>query len=90
MVYIWVDRIYIKAGLEKEKAALLVIIGALADGVENDSGTKAGYRESTEGWRCAKEPEATRHEMPPDRHLRWQPWLLGTLASVPDALEQPC
>jgi putative transposase len=28
VVYMWVDGIYVKAGLEKEKAALLVVVGA--------------------------------------------------------------
>lgn len=32
MVYQWADGIFVKAGLEKDKAALLVIIGALTDG----------------------------------------------------------
>ena len=31
VVYQWADGIYVKAGLEKDKAALLVIIGALED-----------------------------------------------------------
>lgn len=32
LVYLWADGIYVKAGLEKEKAALLVFIGALSNG----------------------------------------------------------
>jgi len=32
LVYAWADGIYVKAGLEKEKAALLVVIGAMSDG----------------------------------------------------------
>jgi putative transposase len=32
VVYLWVDGIYVKAGLEKEKAALLTVIAALRDG----------------------------------------------------------
>ena len=28
MVYVWADGIYVKAELEREKAALLVVIGA--------------------------------------------------------------
>lgn len=31
-VYVWSDGIYVKAGLEKEKAALLVVMAALRDG----------------------------------------------------------
>jgi putative transposase len=32
LVYAWADGIYVRAGLEQEKAALLVIIGAMRDG----------------------------------------------------------
>jgi len=32
VVYLWADGVYVKAGLEKEKAALLVVIAALEDG----------------------------------------------------------
>ena len=32
VVYIWVDGVYVKAGLEREKAAILVVIAALSDG----------------------------------------------------------
>ncbi|MBM3271223.1 MAG: transposase, partial [Candidatus Sericytochromatia bacterium] len=32
VVYVWVDGIYVKAGLEKAKAALLVAVAALRDG----------------------------------------------------------
>ena len=32
LVYLWADGVYVKAGLEKEKAALLVVIGATVDG----------------------------------------------------------
>ena len=28
----WVDGVYVKAGLEKEKAAILVVLVALSDG----------------------------------------------------------
>jgi putative transposase len=50
VVYLWVDGIYVKAGLEKEKAALLVAIGALADGRKVVLAVEAGQRESTESW----------------------------------------
>ena len=29
VVYVWVDGVYVKAGFEREKAAVLVAIGAL-------------------------------------------------------------
>ena len=32
VVYLWADGVYIKAGLEKEKAVILVVIAALSDG----------------------------------------------------------
>jgi transposase-like protein len=49
-VYVWVDGIYVKAGLEKEKAALLVVLGALSDGRKVVLGVRPGYRESTQSW----------------------------------------
>ena len=33
LVYVWADGIYVKAGLEKDKACLLVVIGAMSDGL---------------------------------------------------------
>jgi putative transposase len=50
IVYAWVDGVYVKAGLEKEKAALLVIIGAGLDGRKVVLAVEPGYRESTESW----------------------------------------
>jgi len=50
VVYAWADGIYVKAGLEKDKAALLVIIGAMSDGRKEVLALHAGYRESTESW----------------------------------------
>ena len=50
VVYLWVDGIYVKAGLEKEKACLLVAIGALRDGRKAVLAIESGYRESTESW----------------------------------------
>ena len=32
VVYVWVDGVYVKAGFEREKSAVLVAIGALSDG----------------------------------------------------------
>ena len=31
VVYMWVDGVYVKAGLEKEKAAVLVVMAALSE-----------------------------------------------------------
>ena len=49
-VYAWADGIYVKAGLEKDKAALLVIIGAMADGTREVLAVASGFRESAESW----------------------------------------
>jgi len=51
LVYVWADGVYVKAGLEREKAALLVVIGALADGTKEVLAVMPGYRESTESWK---------------------------------------
>jgi putative transposase len=50
VVFLWVDGIYVKAGLEKQKAALLVIVGGLSDGRKVILAVEPGYRESTESW----------------------------------------
>jgi transposase-like protein len=50
VVYQWADGIYVKAGLEKDKAALLVIIGALSNGEKKILACEPGYRESKESW----------------------------------------
>ena len=50
LVYAWADGIYVKAGLEKQKAALLVVIGAMSDGRKEILTIVPGYRESTESW----------------------------------------
>jgi len=50
VVYLWVDGVYVKAGLEKEKAALLVVLGGLSDGRKVFLALEPGYRESVESW----------------------------------------
>lgn len=50
VVYQWADGVYVKAGLEKDKAALLVLIGALASGKKVILACESGYRESKESW----------------------------------------
>ena len=50
LVYAWADGIYVKAGLEKDKAALLVVIGAMSDGTKEVLAVTPGYRESTASW----------------------------------------
>ena len=46
----WADGIYVKAGLERDKAALLVVMGAMRDGTKEVLAIAPGYRESTESW----------------------------------------
>lgn len=50
LVYLWADGVYVKAGLEKEKACLLVLIGARSDGSKVVLAVDSGYRESKESW----------------------------------------
>lgn len=49
-IYVWVDAVYVKAGLEKTKAALLVALAALSDGTKVVLSVVPGFRESTESW----------------------------------------
>ena len=39
-----------KAGIEKDKAALLVVIGAMADGTKEVLAVAPGFRELAESW----------------------------------------
>ena len=48
--YLWADGIYVKAGLGKEKAAMLVVIGVQRDGSKRFLALEPGYRESKESW----------------------------------------
>jgi putative transposase len=48
--YLWADGIYVKAGIGKEKAALLVVIGVDQDGSKRFLALEPGYRESKESW----------------------------------------
>ena len=50
LVYCWADGLYVKAGLEDRKAALLVIIGADRDGNKHLVACESGERESKESW----------------------------------------
>ena len=51
--YIWADGpdgIGVAAGTEKEKTALLCVLGAREDGEKELLAMELGYRESTESW----------------------------------------
>jgi putative transposase len=92
VVYLWVDGIYVKAGLEKNKAALLVGIGGLSNGQKVVLGVEPGYRESIESWSGVLRDLKERGMNPPrlvvgDGSLG----LWGALSNVyPGTLEQRC
>ena len=48
--YVWADGVYLGAGMDREKTALLCVVGAREDGVKELLGMELGYRESTESW----------------------------------------
>jgi putative transposase len=50
VVYLWVDGVYVKAGLEKDKAAVLVAVAGLSDGTKIVLTLEAGHRESEASW----------------------------------------
>jgi putative transposase len=92
LVYLWVDGVYVKAGLEKAKAALLVVIGGLSDGRKVILAVEPGYRESSESWAEVLRDLKKRGLNCPrlvvgDGHLG----IWGALSNVyPDAMEQRC
>jgi len=92
VVYLWVDGVYVKAGLEKQKAALMVIIGGLLDGRKVVLAVEPGYRESTESWSEVLRDLKERGMNCPclvvgDGNLG----IWGSLANIyPEALEQRC
>ena len=49
--YVWADGVYLKAGLESEKAAILVLVGVNEYGRKELISVMEGYRESYESWR---------------------------------------
>jgi putative transposase len=92
LVYLWVDGVYVKAGLEKTKAALLVAIGGLSNGKKVVLAVEPGYRESSESWAEMLRDLKKRGLNCPrlvmgDGHLG----IWGALSEVyPDAMEQRC
>lgn len=48
--YIWCDGVYLDAGVEEEKTALLCVVGARDDGEKELLAMESGYRESKESW----------------------------------------
>jgi transposase-like protein len=92
VVYLWVDGIDVKAGLEREKAALLVVLAGCSDGRKVVVAVTPGYRESTESWAAVLRDLRGRGMNGPrlvvgDGHLG----IWGALRTVyPDAAEQRC
>ncbi len=91
-VYVWADGIYVKAGLEKDKAAMLVLIAAGRDGRKVVLAVESGYRESTESWAAVLRDLKARGLQAPrlviaDGHLG----IWGAVATVfPEVAEQRC
>jgi len=50
IVYVWVDGIYLKAGVADERACLLVVMGADVTGTKHLLAMEEGYRESKQSW----------------------------------------
>ncbi len=92
VVYLWVDGVYVKAGLEREKAALLVVVAGLSDRRKVVLAVVPGQRESTESWADVLRDLRSRGMNCPklvigDGHLG----IWGALRNVyPDAAEQRC
>ncbi len=92
VVYLWVDGVDVKAGLEKEKAALLVAIAGLSDGRKVVVAVAPGHRESAESWGALLRDLRDRGMPCPrlvigDGHLG----IWGGLREVyPEAAEQRC
>jgi hypothetical protein len=91
-VYLWADGIYVKAGLEKDKAALLVIVAGLRDGRKVVLAVESGHRESAEAWsRLLRDLRARGMSVPrlviADGHLG----IWSALSQVlPEVAEQRC
>ena len=49
-LYLWVDGVYLRAGPEEEKTALLCVVGLNERGEKELLAMRPGYRESTESW----------------------------------------
>jgi transposase-like protein len=92
VVYLWVDGVYVKAGLEDRKAAVLVLLAGLSDGRKVLVALKSGQRESTESWASILRDVRARGLRAPrlvigDGHLGiWA----GLRQVYPEAQEQRC
>ena len=92
VVYLWVDGIYVKAGLEDRKAAVLVALAGLSDGRKVLLALRSGQRESTQSWADLLRDLRARGLRAPrlvigDGHLGiWS----GLREVYPEAAEQRC
>jgi transposase-like protein len=92
VVYLWVDGVYVKAGLERERAALLIAVAGLVDGRKEVVAVAPGYRESVASWSEVLRDLRDRGMNAPrlvigDGHLG----IWGALRNVwPEADEQRC
>jgi len=91
-VYVWADGIYVKAGLEREKACLLVVIAGMANGTKEILSVVSGYRESKESWKGVfADLQARGLEAPKLLVADGIPGLWSGLAEVwPQTQEQGC
>ena len=92
VVYVWADGIYVKAGLERDKAALLVVMGAMRDGTKEVLAVTSGYRESTDSWAEVFRDLKARGLGPPKLLMAdGNPAIWGAAREVwPEAAEQRC
>ncbi len=92
VVYLWVDGVYVKAGLEDRKAAVLVLLAGLSDGRKVLVALRSGQRESTASWAGVLRDLRSRGLRAPrlvigDGHLGiWA----GLRQVYPEAAEQRC
>lgn len=92
IVYCWADGLYVKAGIDDSKAALLVVIGATREGQKVVLAVDSGQRESRESWAAVLRDLTTRGLEPArlmvaDGHLG----IWAALAEIwPQCDEQRC
>ena len=81
-----------KAGLERDKAALLVVLGAMRDGTKEVLAVRPGYRESVESWsEVLRELKARGIEAPKLLMADGNAAIWGAVRQVwPEAGEQRC
>jgi len=91
-VYLWADGVYVKAGIGRDKAALLVVIASFSDGSKRILAVESGFRESMESWGSVLRLLRQRGLEAPrlvvaDGHLG----IWGALGEIyPEAAEQRC